>query len=224
MTDKIQDLVEILKLTKDSSNIDYSAPLSESLSNIGISQSQEIDRDTRIEIALLAISKGFEIEEIVQHLTWKDFEGFVARVLQENDYLCTESFRRRGNQHTQGMEIDVIGVKGRTILAIDAKMWGVRSGKSSALRDAVSKQAIRTNRLGSELDRLREKIPSMSPGSYTLIPIMVTWLVEEVEIHEGVPVVPIFKLNGFLLELARFEDFVISFDGELESKLTQSRL
>ncbi|MFW9918235.1 MAG: hypothetical protein ACFFED_01435 [Candidatus Thorarchaeota archaeon] len=224
MTGRIQELVEILKLSKESEHTELPDSLQELLTNFGYNNTSEINREMRIEIALEAISRGCEAEIVIQQLTWKDFEGFVARVLQENDYHCTESYRRRGNKLVEGMEIDVIGVKGRSILAIDAKMWGIRSGKTSAIKEAIKKQVIRTERLSHDLEKLSKKIPAMSPGIYTLIPIMATWLVEDVQIHEGVPVIPIFKLNAFLLDLARFEDFLISFEGNLNRQMQQSKL
>lgn len=183
-----------------------------------------ISRDVRIRLAVRAINLGCEIEKVIELLTWKDFEGFVAGVLSENNYQCTESFRRRGNRIEKGMEIDVIGIRGNLILSIDAKMWGIRSSKASALRSAASKQRSRTARLANELDKLSAKIMGMKAREYTLIPVLVTWLVEEVEIHEGVPVVPIFKLNAFLLDLSRYDDLLVTFGGRLVQQFSQSEL
>jgi hypothetical protein len=53
---------------------------------------------------------------------------------------------------------------------------------------------------------------------------MVTWLVEDVKLYEGVPVVPVFKLNSFLQELTHFQDMVISIEGILKSKMEQTKL
>jgi hypothetical protein len=146
-------------------------------------------------------------------LTWKDFEGFVAAILTEHTYQCVESFRRRGNSQMHGMEIDVIGVRGATIIAIDAKMWGIRSGKATALKTAAEKQKTRTQELSEELDKLAKKIGKLSAREYQLLPVIVTWLVEEVELHEGVPVVPIFKLNAFILDFDQYEDLIVSYSG-----------
>lgn len=175
-----------------------------------------VDRDMRIELAMLLTEQGMEIANIVKLMTWKDFEGLVANILSENSFSCTESFRRRGTTNVKGMEIDVIGIRGRTALSIDAKMWSVRGGKVSALRTAAEKQKERTNRLTSQLKRLSKKITSMTKGQYTIFPIMVTWLVEDVEMHEGVPVVPVFKLNGFIQDFEIYEDRIISYNGQLE--------
>ena len=75
------------------------------------------------------------------------------------------------------------------------------------------KQKVRTRRLTSQLNRLSNKISSVVPGNYTIFPIMVTWLVEEVEMHEGVPVVPVFKLNGFIQDFETYEDRIVSYHG-----------
>jgi hypothetical protein len=151
-----------------------------------------VDREKRIDLAMFVTEGGAEIVDVVKVMTWKDFEGLVASILTENSFACTESFRRRGTSDVKGMEIDVIGIRGRTALSVDAKMWSVRGGKASALRTAAEKQKERTSRLTTQLDRLSKKIPSMTMGLYTIFPTIVTWLVEEVEMHEGVPVVPVF--------------------------------
>jgi len=113
------------------------------------------------------------------------------------------------------METDVIGIRGHMALSVDAKMWSVRGGKAAALRTAAEKQKERTFRLTSQLPQLSKKIPSMMKGMYTILPVMVTWLVEEVEFHEGVPVVPVFKLNSFIQDFEMFEDRVVSYTGQL---------
>lgn len=185
--------------------------------NLSVSQdgTVTIDREKRIDLAMLITEKGVEIAEVVKLMTWKDFEGLIASILSENNFACTESFRRRGTSEVKGMEIDVIGIRGNMALSVDAKMWSVRGGKASALRTAAEKQKERTFRLTSQLAQLSKKIPSMMKGRYTIIPVMVTWLVEEVELHEGVPVVPVFKLNSFIQDFEMYEDLVVSYTGQL---------
>ena len=174
-----------------------------------------IDREKRIDLAMLITENGVEIAEVVKLMTWKDFEGLIASILSENNFACSESFRRRGTSDIKGMEIDVIGIRGRMALSVDAKMWSVRGGKASALRTAAEKQKERTFSLTSQLAQLSKKIPSMMKGLYTIIPVMVTWLVEEVELHEGVPVIPVFKLNSFIQDFEMYEDRVVSYTGQL---------
>jgi hypothetical protein len=216
----VQTIIEILSQSKESNEVSDSDTLDSGvLSHLGMPSitPYSVERDQRIDLAMLAVTRGAKVAEIVELLTWKDFEGFVAGILTENSFRCVESFRRRGNSEMPGMEIAVVGVRGQTIIAVDAKMWGVRGGKTSALKAAAEKQKRRTEELASELDRLSKKIATLTVGSCILFPVIVTWLVEEVEFHEGVPVVPVFKLNSFIHELEHYEDLVVSYTGQMLS-------
>ncbi len=213
-------IMEILKQSKEDNEVsDIRTLKKDVLGQLKLPTSTPfiIDRNQRIDFAMTAATQGARITEIVNLLTWKDFEGFVAGILSENNYRYVESFRRRGNSLIHGMEIDVVGVRGKTIIAIDAKMWGIRSGKTSALKVAAEKQKKRTTELTSELDRLSKKLTTLTEGLYTIFPVIVTWLVEDVELHEGVPVVPVFKLNSFILDFDQYEDIVVSYVGQLGS-------
>lgn len=215
--DILNTIMEVLTQTKENGELSRTSSLQEEVVDyLGFVQTAErfiIDRTQRIDLAKWAVELGASISEIVELLTWKDFEGFVASILMANNYQCVESFRRRGNSLMHGMEIDVIGVRGATIIAIDAKMWGIRSGKASALKNAAEKQKTRTQELSDELDKLAKKMGKLSARDYQLLPVLVTWLVEEVELHEGVPVVPIFKLNSFILDFDQYEDLIVSYSG-----------
>lgn len=212
----VRAIAEILKLTKEDGNLESTDSINnEVLEQLGLPVPGEvpviISRTMRIDLAKNAVREGANISEIIDLLTWKDFEGFIASILSENTFRCVESYRRRGNSLTHGMEIDVIGVKGDIIISIDAKMWSIRSGKTSALKTAAEKQKKRTMELSEELDKLSKKMGALAEKTYRLFPVLVTWLVEEVELHEGVPVVPIFKLNSFILDLDQYEDLVVSY-------------
>ncbi|MGY5854124.1 MAG: hypothetical protein RTU92_11195 [Candidatus Thorarchaeota archaeon] len=211
----LETIIGILRRTKDSETLSSVSESDERLlAEFDLMPKPDgvwyLDRRTRIELAMTAISRGIETESVVAHLTWKDFEGFVASVLEEHNYRCVESFRRKGNSSIRGMEIDVIGVKTNTILSIDAKMWGIRKSKASSLKSAAEKQIVRTVRLCSEISRISEKIGEIKPGTYKMIPLIVTWFVEDVEFHDGVPILPLAKLNSFILDLDNYEDMIVS--------------
>ncbi|MFX0045204.1 MAG: hypothetical protein ACFE8Z_05110 [Candidatus Hermodarchaeota archaeon] len=213
----VSKLMTILKGTQDSELLHtVDKALTELLVEVGASQALDdswvLDRSARVSLAMRAISLGAEPESVVNLLSWKDFEGLVAGILEENDYRCVESFRRRGTSKMQGMEIDVIGVRGERIVSVDAKMWGVRTGKSSALNSAAERQRERTVRLCGEMERIAERIGGLPHGTYTLTPILVTWLVEDVTLNEGVPIVPVFKLNSFVLEISNYEDMIACYE------------
>ncbi|TFF92163.1 hypothetical protein EU546_07815 [Candidatus Thorarchaeota archaeon] len=216
MNDPIQRILSLLKDSSDAEAIlvpdPHDVQILEQLGARDVGEGQwQIERDDRLDLAMAAVRNGAEVEQVVKVMNWKDFEGLVARVLDENGYRYAESFRRRGTDETEGMEIDVVGVKGHRVLSLDAKMWGIRAGKTSALASAAEKQSRRTERLKNELERIEQKIGTLEPGEYSLIPALVTWLVEDIQFHEGVPIVPIFKLNAFLLELDAFEQSMLSY-------------
>ena len=200
-------IFEILDQSKDTGLVDDFEKVDRDLCyelNLHIDEdgTMSIDREKRINLAMLVVEKGAAIVDVVKLMTWKDFEGLVA------------SFRRKGSTVVKGMEIDVIGIRGHMALSIDAKMWSVRGGKASALRTAAEKQKERTIRLTTQLERLSNKMNSMKSGQYNIFPVIVTWLVEEVELHEGVPVVPVFKLNSFIQDFEMYEDLVVSYTGQ----------
>jgi len=176
-----------------------------------------LDRDARIRMAIAVVSRGVDIERVVDALTWKDFEGLVAAILEENGFICVQSLRRRGDMGERGMEIDVIGVRDRRMIVVDAKLWASRMGRTSALRQAAERQAERTHQLADNLSLLMRKMPTLRPGSYTLYPVLVTWLVENVVLHSGVPVVPIFKFNSFVMDFPIYEDQLVSYRGHVMS-------
>jgi len=216
--DFINIVAEILRETKESGVItSQNEILRDFLDQFGVHGDKEgelfLNREKRIDLAMVAIERGMDISEVIGLLTWKDFEGLIAGILIENGFRCIESYRRRGNSAEKGMEIDVIGIRGNLVLSVDAKMWGVRGGKSSSLRTAVVKQKERTMKLVSLNEQLSKKLKIEMQGFYEFIPIIVTWLVEEVELHEGVPVVPVFKFNSFILDFDIYRDLIASYTG-----------
>ncbi|TFG31863.1 hypothetical protein EU527_11450 [Candidatus Thorarchaeota archaeon] len=221
MMNKIVEVIlKSLQQTKDNEKIAGLDNLDQDIINsLGLLETPDgtfhLERERRIDLAMMAVEQGADIAEVVKVMTWKDFEGLVARILIENGFHCTESFRRRGSSTRQGMEIDVIGIRGRLGLSVDAKMWSIRGGKSTALCTAAEKQKERTYNLTTQLEGLSQKIHSMKKGEYEFIPIIVTWLVEEVEMHEGVPVVPVFKFNSFILNFEQYQDLMVSYSGYL---------
>lgn len=211
-------VVEILKETKENGVFKSQNGFHRDfLEQLGIYGNREgvflIDREKRIDLAMIAVERGVDISEVIGLLTWKDFEGLIAGILIENGFRCVESYRRRGNSLDKGMEIDVIGIRGKLVLSVDAKMWGIRGGKTSSLRSAVVKQKERTMRLSTQNEYLSRKMKIEMQGIYDFIPVIVTWLVEEVELHEGVPVVPVFKFNSFILDFDTYRDLVVSYNG-----------
>jgi len=99
-TNYLLNLITVLKGTKDSESLQAAdKAMTELLIEVGATRALDdswvLDRSARVSVAMRAISLGAEPESVVSLLSWKDFEGLVAGILAENDYLCRKNSRRR---------------------------------------------------------------------------------------------------------------------------------
>lgn len=153
--------------------------------------------ESRLEISLVALEYGVDIEEVCKLLSWKEFEAFSKSVLERNNFSCVQNFRFKHNQ--KRYEIDVVGLKEPLILCIDSKHYK-KSGKNHALRNYCKKQIERAAAFSRELSKMVSKLRMIKWREAKIIPLIVTLLAEEIGSSE-VPIVPFFKLNSFVIEL-----------------------
>ncbi|MEM2142249.1 MAG: restriction endonuclease [Candidatus Thorarchaeota archaeon] len=177
----------------------------------------EIDGNKKVQLAFIAIQEGVEPEEVLKYLTWKDFEHFVSGVLDENRYRCVERLRLKGTGSTRGVEIDITGVRENRILAIDAKKWRARRGRSSVIAAVALRQEYRARYLSQSIDKVSGRL-ALRPGRYLIYPVVVTWYSEDIQVYEGVPIVPAFKLNSFLLELDELADVLLVHEADVTAQ------
>jgi hypothetical protein len=141
---------------------------------------------------------GVGIEELTKKLDWKDFEGLVAEVFSANGFRTFRNFRFSSKKRRY--EVDVIALERPRAVVVDCKHWGIRVGKSSALRVAALAHLNRTVEFSWKL----QEFPAMNVqdwGEVSAIPVMVTLYQERISENAGVLVVPLFKLNAFIDEL-----------------------
>jgi hypothetical protein len=124
-----------------------------------------------------------ELESIGPRMKWQYFERLVAFVFESNGYdIYVNVVKRFGGAKRQ---YDVIAEGPRHIIAADCKRWTGRRYKASMLRNAA--------------DRQIERCLCLKSGSAKgIIPLIVTLMSEDIVIHQGVPIVPIEKLNAFI--------------------------
>lgn len=141
---------------------------------------------------------GIGIEELTKELDWKDFEGLVAEVFSANGFRTFRNFRFSSKKRRY--EVDVIALERPRAVVVDCKHWGIRVGKSSALRAAALAHLKRTVEFSGKL----QEFPAMNVqdwGEVTALPVLVTLYQERNLENAGVLVVPLFKLNTFVDEL-----------------------
>lgn len=148
------------------------------------------------------IMNGENIEEIIKEINWKDFEALVGKILKRHDFHFRHSFRFKTKRR---YEIDVVAIKENVTLVVDCKRWSRGRNKKSGLRNAIKRQNERV----SELKNFLKNNP-IAQGSLKIklkakfLPLIITWWEEDLIEHENAFVVPIWKLNEFLLNSGRY--------------------
>lgn len=141
------------------------------------------------------LTKGRSIEELLDQENWQEFEEFCEKVLQEHDWNTKRNYRFKTESR---YEIDIIATKNGRVLAIDCKHWGIRKGKKYQIIKAIEKQKIRIKEFQKinffmEMER-----------KHKVFPLIITWFEEDIINENDTYVVPISKLNLFLLEIDRY--------------------
>ncbi|MFX0169914.1 MAG: hypothetical protein ACFE89_11240 [Candidatus Hodarchaeota archaeon] len=150
----------------------------------------------KVQVAIRALQLGEATRPILNSLTWQEFEEFVAHVLTFHEFQVKHRFRFSLSRR---YEIDIVAGRNPFLLCIDCKQFGVRLGKASTLRTASEKQVIRTHALANHLAQFQADLGILDWQDPLLLPVLVTMLLEDLQFHEGIPVVPAVNLNSFLL-------------------------
>jgi hypothetical protein len=175
--------------------------------------------EDRLKLAIAAVRYGATIEDSASTLTWKEFESFCLKVLEENGYSCYQGFRfksPKGNRY----ECDVVATMNSLILLADCKHY---AGHLRGLNAAVNKHLERVGAFAKSIPTLIRRIPQiLEVNQATMVPIIITLFPENIAIVEGTPIVPAFKLNQFLQEFTSNIDDIthIMVEPSRQEKLT----
>ncbi len=177
-----------------------------------------VPKKSRIDLVNIAVKLGTDLDKIVETLHWKEFEDFCLRVLEHHEFSALQNyyFTYRKKRH----EIDVIGMRNPIIFAIDAKKW--KTGRSSGLKSMVKNQIIRVKAFSRSLETrdVRRNLNLTNWKRAKLIPMIVTSKMYEIKIFESVPIVPFFKLNGFITDYYRYSEMILKFLVKFSSQKT----
>lgn len=165
---------------------------------------------SRLKLAFLLIKAGIDIEKSISYLDWKEFEAFTRDILLSHEFQAYSRVRFKSSKKKR-YEIDLLAIRNPIILCIDCKHWSSRTGKKYALKKAVEKQVERTLAFSKDVDLLKFHIEKND--ELFLMPLLISWLVEDIKTYQNVPIVPIFQLSFFLtqLDVYREEFKIISF-------------
>lgn len=124
-----------------------------------------------------------DLEKISKEAKWQYFEKLVGYIFEKNNFdvkvgvIVKDGFGIK-------RQFDVVATRFEKTFLIECKKWKSRREYNAAIKSAVKKHLERC--------KLWEEVR----GEGT--PIIVTLVEGEIEEHEGVPIVPIAKLNWFI--------------------------
>jgi hypothetical protein len=123
---------------------------------------------------------------VSEESVWQNFERLAAFIFEKNDFRVKVNTVKTWNK--QRRQYDVIARKSDQTFLVECKKWAAGRYRLSALKKAVEQHKERTT--------FYESITNEAA-----IPVLVTLVEEKIRFYEGVPLVPIQKLNSFVGEL-----------------------
>lgn len=127
-----------------------------------------------------------DLEMVSETTIWQNFERLAAFIFEKNDFTVKVNTVKTGNKKRR--QYDVISWKSNQTFLVECKKWAGSRYRLSALKKAIEQHKERTT--------FYENIMNEDA-----IPLVVTLVEEEIHVYEGVPIVPILKLNSFISEL-----------------------
>ena len=214
-------LISLLKLTKDEHVLtksvnqdakiasDIALKLLEKLQNEGLIYLKgdfvELTSDSRLRLAVKAVSLGADVEHVSRLLRWQEFEEIAAVALERNGYVTAKNMRfKHGGRR---WEIDVVGCRKPLVLCVDCKRWQ-RGVAASALGKIVEAQVARTLALADTLPSPALKVECVKWQRAKFVPVILSLVPSSFKFYDGVPVVPVLQLQDFLVQLPAYvEEF-----------------
>lgn len=148
------------------------------------------------------VFSGKTIEEALERFDWKEFEQIVEEIFKSNNFKTYRNFRFKTKRR---YEIDLIAIRNNKIFCIDCKEWGKGRHKKTGLKLAVSKQKERLKELLKfiKVNPILQARLSLNPKC-EFYPLLVTLLQEDLAKENNTFIVPVWKLNSFLLEIEKY--------------------
>ncbi|MHA1630682.1 MAG: hypothetical protein ACTSXO_07615 [Candidatus Heimdallarchaeota archaeon] len=160
-----------------------------------------IEHEERVRLVILGVKNGLDFDLLVKHLTWQEFELLVTIFGDEAGYSATTGLNFSTGKRKY--QIDVVLKNNPYVFLIDCKHFG-GTGKKAQLRAAAEAQRARCVAVRQHFLTLKTKLAIGSWQKVVLLPMLVTWLDDEIRFYEHVPIVPIAKLRSFFMNFYEF--------------------
>jgi hypothetical protein len=171
----------------------------------------EADSYTRLKIAVRALTLGADLQRVSELLSWQEFEEVATIALERNGFLVSKNvrFKHAGRR----WEIDVIGCRKPWVLCMDCKRWQ-HGMQPSALKKAVEAQTERTQAFAESLPSVKHEIECTKWDRAQFIPAILSLLYGNQKFYNKVPVIPILKLQDFIIHFPAYTESLKHFSIE----------
>ena len=142
------------------------------------------------------------MEEVLKNFDWKDFEEIVAEIFRRHDFIVKKNFRFKTKKR---YEVDIIAARQNLVFCVDCKRWSGGRYKKSGIKKSVEMQEKRTNVIKNILEKnpiLRKTLKIEDEPE--IKSLLVTLMEEDLVKEKNTFIVPVFKLNSFLLEIENY--------------------
>jgi hypothetical protein len=127
-----------------------------------------------------------DLEKVSEASLWQNFERLAGFIFEKNDFRVKVNTVKTLNRKRR--QYDVIAWKGDRTFLVECKKWAGSRYRLSALKSAILQHKERT--------LFYESITHEDA-----VPVIVTFIEEEILVFEGVPIVPVLRLDAFIDEL-----------------------
>jgi len=127
-----------------------------------------------------------DLAMVSEEVVWQNFERLAAFIFEKNNFRVKVNTVKTWQKTKR--QYDVIAWKDNQTFLVECKKWAGNRYRVSAVKKAVEQHKERT-------------LFYAALTNEEAIPLLVTLIEEEIRVYEGVPIVSIQKLNGFVNEL-----------------------
>lgn len=153
-----------------------------------------LDGRQRMMLAEELINSGRDPQRVSRFLDWREFEDFAVRSFEKNGFRTAKHvvFKTKGSRR----EVDVLAWNDTFLFAVDCKHW-LRGLSPAKIRNAVHAQVERCKALANGPEILR-RFRVLHPSGRKIVPVVLTLGDSRRAVVDGVPIVPVSRLVGFL--------------------------
>jgi len=134
-----------------------------------------------------------DLEEMSKRMKWQYFEKLVAFIFEKNDFEIKQNIVMKFPAGKR--QFDVIAQRFNDLFLVECKKWSGNRYKKAAMKKAVDEHVERC-------------LLFIKKEKRSAIALIVTLIEEEIKIHEGIPIIPIEKLNLFINSFSQFKNKV----------------